>query len=314
MIGRLPWNETCERWNDSLVRDSLVRDLQVKAAVVVVTYQSSADIQSCLDSFASDPLIGSIVVVDSGSPDVAVTLDIVGKYANVRFEAVGSNIGFGAACNRGVANTTEQIVVLLNPDTELAPGCISALVLAMQRTGSERTAVIGPIVTNPDGTVYPSARVFPSIVTSIVHGFVGIVAPKNRFSEKYLRPDRPPEWISGTAMAVRRSAFESVGGFDEQFFMYVEDVDLCWRLAQRGWGVAQITDAVVTHHIGGSSKHRRFGTVVEHHRSLWRFAIRQSSGLSRFLLPIVAVGLMTRCAVVLIMQTIRKAPAATRHG
>jgi N-acetylglucosaminyl-diphospho-decaprenol L-rhamnosyltransferase len=285
----------------------------VKAAVVVVTYQSSADIATCLESFLDDPAVGEVVVVESGSPDSATTQQLTRKYANVQFLDAGANIGFGAACNRGVAMTNESLVVLLNPDTELADGCISALVAAMQEPQHKRTAVIGPLVKNPDGSVYPSARVFPSLLTSAVHGFVGLVAPRNRFSAKYLHSDRPPEWISGTAMIIRRQPFEVIGGFDEQFFMYVEDVDLGWRLAQQHWGVALTPTAVVTHHIGGSSRHRPFGMVIQHHRSLWRFAKRRTSGLASFSLPVVAIGLVARCVLLMCLQVVNGVPAAARH-
>ncbi len=290
-----------------------------KAAVVVVTYQSSKYIQKCLDSFVSDPAVGSVVVIDSGSADEQLTRQHLKKYANVQFVGLGKNVGFGASCNRGVAMTVEPIVVLLNPDTELHKACVTALVAAMNEPQNDQVAVIGPLVKNPDGTEYPSARIFPSLLTSAVHAFLGIVAPGNRFSARYLHSDRPAEWISGTAMAVRRRHFESVGGFDEQFFMYVEDVDLCWRLGQAKLGVAQISSAVVTHHIGGSSQHRRFRMVIAHHRSLWRFAKRQATGatdatgVSKVMLPVVAGGLVARCGVLLAIQLMHRGPAAARH-
>ncbi len=259
-----------------------------------------------------DPIIGSIIVVDSGSPDVGELRPVVEALSDqlpIRVLELGTNVGFGAACNRGAAVTTEPIVVFLNPDTELAQGAMSSLASRFEddATGDShgdpsRLAVVGPTVKSPDGTVYPSARSFPSLFRSAVHAFAGVLAPGNRFSEGYLHPPGGPEWVSGTTMAVRRAAFEQVGGFDEGYFMYVEDVDLCWRLAKVGWSVAVAEDATVVHRIGGSSKVRPYSMIAAHHRSLWRFAGRSSTGLKRLALPVVAAGLIARAAMLAALQ------------
>jgi N-acetylglucosaminyl-diphospho-decaprenol L-rhamnosyltransferase len=281
--------------------------------VVVVTFRSSSDIGPCLDSFSDDPAVGTIVVVDSGSPDSQATREAVAARVGVQFIGLTDNVGFGSACNRGAAQTTEPIVVFLNPDTVVGPECVSRLVDALSAAAAKSVAVVGPLVRNPDNSVYPSARVFPSLLTSAGHAFLGPIWPSNPFSAAYLRSSSAPEWISGTAMAVRRDAFEQVGGFDEQYFMYVEDVDLCWRLSQRGWKVARCEPAEVLHRIGGSSKHRRFAMIGHHHRSLWRFAKRSSTGVERMALPIVAAGLMLRAVALVMLQAVHGRPPAALH-
>jgi N-acetylglucosaminyl-diphospho-decaprenol L-rhamnosyltransferase len=95
----------------------------------------------------------------------------------------------------------------------------------------------------------------------------------------------------------RRLAFDSVGGFDESYFMYVEDVDLCWRLGRAGWRTRFEPAAEVVHFQGVSTSRRPYRMLVAHHRSLWRFARRSSSGRDRALLPLVAAGLVARCAL-----------------
>ena len=290
-------------------------------AVVIVTYRSAQDLGPCLASLIGDPCIGSVVVVDSGSPDTGALRPVVGAHASslpVSLVELGTNVGFGAACNRGAALTGEPVLVFLNPDTELGVGCVSALTAVLsgdgyQASGGPRFGVAGPTVRSPDGSVYPSARSFPSLLRSAAHGFLGVLAPGNRFSQGYLHPPSGPDWVSGTAMAVRRDAFEQVGGFDEGYFMYVEDVDLCWRLAREGWSVTLVNDATVVHRIGGSSRHRPFSMIVAHHRSLWRFAVRSSSGAARLALPAVALGLLSRALMLVCLQLAHARPPAALH-
>ena len=120
------------------------------------------------------------------------------------------------------------------------------------------------------------------------------------------------EWVSGTAMLVRRTAFEEVGGFDEDYFMYVEDVDLCWRLRKAGWDVRYAPTAGVVHAIGGSSEARPLRMIAAHHRSLLRFAVRTTSGPRRLLLPVVAVGLVVRGCGAAVLRAVRRKPPAAR--
>ena len=127
----------------------------------------------------------------------------------------------------------------------------------------------------------------------------GIFAPDNRFTRSYQHNELDGasgdavevDWVSGACFVVRRSAFEEVGGFDEAYFMYAEDVDLCWRLGRHGWSVAYVPTAEVTHRQGVSTDHHPYRMIVEHHRSLLRFAGRSTRGWRRVLLPLVALGI-----------------------
>jgi N-acetylglucosaminyl-diphospho-decaprenol L-rhamnosyltransferase len=273
-----------------------------------VTFESAAWIAACLESVLAQRGVGRVVVADSGSTDV--TGDVVAGFVGrgVVWLPLRVNRGFGAAANRGVAETNSSAVAIVNADLVMEADALTALEAALSAT--ERCAVVGPLVTDFAGRPYPSARSFPRLVDAIGHGFVGLVWKTNPWSHRYLDPDRV-DWISGTAMVVRRSAFESVGGFDEAYFMYVEDVDLCWRLARAGWSVAVAADATVRHAVGGSSETAPFAMIVAHHRSLWRFACRSTTGWSRAALPVVAAGLVARAAAVSLRRVfVAQAPAA----
>ena len=151
------------------------------------------------------------------------------------------NLGFGGAANRGVAATDTPYVAVLNPDVVVKPGTVAALVGALD--ADPRFGIVGPRIDTPNGQWYPSARAFPTLRDAMGHAFLHFVAPRNRFSRRYKLPRSRPrhraraDWVSGTFFVVRREAFEAVGGFDEAYFMYVEDVDLCWRLRQAGWDI-----------------------------------------------------------------------------
>jgi N-acetylglucosaminyl-diphospho-decaprenol L-rhamnosyltransferase len=298
----------------------------VSIDVVIVTHRSAELITTCLDSIVTSThhlVFETITVIDSAansSSDAATTSATATaiaqwnrKHANVAasFIALGTNVGFGAAVNRGVARGRAPFVAILNPDIEVDDECLDRLVGALG--ADARLAAVGPTVLNPDGSVYPSARTFPSLLDAAGHAIVGVFTPNNPFTRRYVGDPTRPDWISGTAMVVRREAFDTIGGFDESYFMYVEDVDLCWRWSTAGRTVALVDSARLTHLIGGSSATAPFRMIAAHHRSLWRFASRRPGALNRITLPLVFVGLITRAALVGLRQGIRRAPAATLH-
>jgi N-acetylglucosaminyl-diphospho-decaprenol L-rhamnosyltransferase len=189
--------------------------------------------------------------------------------------------------------------------------------LAAALDDDPRMAVVGPRIDNPDGSLYPSARCFPRMADAAGHAFLGIVWKRNRFTRRYRMLDwdhaqsGPVDWVSGTCMLVRRTAFEQVDGFDPGFFMYVEDVDLCWRLRRAGWTVGYEPGGRVTHTVGASSQLAPYRMILAHHRSLLRFANRTTTGRRRALLPAVAAGLALRTVLSWAQHRFDRRPPAT---
>jgi N-acetylglucosaminyl-diphospho-decaprenol L-rhamnosyltransferase len=164
---------------------------------------------------------------------------------------------------------------------------------------------------NPDGSQYPSARREPGLVDSIGHALFGLIAPRNPFTRRYRELDADParprdvDWVSGAMLFLRRAALTSVGGWDERYFMYLEDTDLCWRLRRAGWDVAYEPSAVVDHEQGAITARQPYRMLLEHHRSAWTFAKVRLTGARALLLPFVAVFFAARAVLAVSAQAWR---------
>jgi N-acetylglucosaminyl-diphospho-decaprenol L-rhamnosyltransferase len=269
-------------------------------AVVVVNHNSGDFLPRCVASVygAAGDLALEIVVVDNASRDGSVQR-VVAEHPAVRIMENPVNRGFAAAANQGIRETAAPFALLLNPDAEITGGTLAALLkVAGERP---RAGAIGLLVRNPDGTVQPSARRVPGLLESMGHAFLGPVLPNNPFSRSYTMAgwdrstEREVEWISGSAMLLRREAVEEVGGFDEGYFMYVEDVDLCTRMRRVGWTVLFSPEVEVVHEVGVSSRHMPKRMATEHSRSIYRYFDRHvARGPLILLKPLVRLALWLR--------------------
>jgi N-acetylglucosaminyl-diphospho-decaprenol L-rhamnosyltransferase len=272
-------------------------------AVVVVNYNTGSYLTRCLGSAyesAGDAHL-EVAVVDNDSRDGSAD-DAIRRYPHSRLISNRRNRGFAAAVNQGILATAAPFILLLNPDAEILAGTIGGFVkLARDRP---RAGAIGPMIREPDGTVYPSARKVPTPVEALGHAFLGPFLPRNRFTRAYTmagwdrRSERSVEWVSGSCMLLRRSALDQVGLLDERFFLYVEDVDLCRRLRLGGWDVRFSPELEVTH-VGGVSTRGSKRMTLEHSNSIFKYFVKHhSTGVWPALRPLVWVALRARAALV----------------
>ena len=276
-------------------------------AAVVINYEAGPLLTDAVRSVLAESSAGpvEVVVVDNGSHDGSID-QLLRAFPDVQVIASPGNVGYARAANLGIAATRAPVVAVLNPDTKLEQGTASAMLARLDT--QPRVAACGPRVKNPDGTDYPSARVVPSLWVGFMHAVLAPFRPDNKYTARYHQrsadPSRPRvvDWLSGSAIFLRRSALDAIGGWDEDYFMYFEDVDLCWRLRRAGWEVAYEPGGVVWHVQGASTARRPYRMLVEHHRSAWRFAQRRMTGPRVVLLPFVAVLLVARAAVVCARQ------------
>jgi N-acetylglucosaminyl-diphospho-decaprenol L-rhamnosyltransferase len=282
----------------------------VNLSAVIVSYNVRDLLLQCIASLRADG-IEHIVVVDNASSDGSAD---AARAAGVEVVALDANLGFGSGANRGVARTDTPYVVVCNPDLEVEPGADKALTEVLD--GDSAVALVAPRIETPDGRLYPSARTFPDMVDAAGHAFLHFVWRDNPFSRRYKMLDwdhstaGDVDWVAGTYFMARRTAWDAVGGFDEDFFMYLEDVDLCWRLRDAGWRTRYEPAARVVHAIGRSTDQTPYRMIAEHHRSLLRYATKTMRGPRRALLPVVAAALAIRTVLAWGQRWWRRKPHA----
>lgn len=245
-------------------------------AVVTVTFSPGDHLRGFLDTLEdATELSTQVILADNGSTDGAPEA-AEQEYANVRLLRTGGNIGYGGAINRAVAeiDPSAEFVVVANPDIRWGAGSIDELLKAAARW--PRAGALGPLVLEPDGSVYPSARHVPGLVSGAAHAVLGTVWPSNPWTQRYRQEDeqiteRSVGWLSGSCLLVRRAAFDSIGGFDSRYFMYMEDVDLGDRLGRAGWHNVYVPSAEVTHAKGHAAGRHPELMLPAHHASAYRF-------------------------------------------
>jgi N-acetylglucosaminyl-diphospho-decaprenol L-rhamnosyltransferase len=267
-------------------------------AVVVVTYFPGDDLARFLDTLDKATTRDvRVVLADNDSTDDA--LDRAAERENVHLLRIGENLGYGGGANRGVAELDESYgwVVVANPDLEWEPGSLDVLLDATQRW--PRGGAFGPLIREPDGTVYPSARLLPSLGRGIGHAVFAKVWPANPWTRAYRQERAPAErssgWLSGSCQLFRRAAFDSVDGFDSRYFMYFEDVDLGDRIGRAGWQNVYVPSAAVTH-IGGKATSRAPKKMLAaHHESAYRYLADRHRGPAwKPVLAAIKLGLAVR--------------------
>lgn len=251
--------------------------------VVAVTYSPGTHLDRFLSSLtvATDRPV-TVVLADNGSVDGAPE-EAVQRYPGTRLLRTGGNLGYGTAVNRAVATLPgdEEFVLVANPDVMWSPGSIDALLDAARRW--PRAAALGPLIRDPDGAVYPSARHLPSLIRGGMHAVVGFVWKTNpwttTYRQQHLEPsERPVGWLSGSCLLIRRSAFAAVGGFDERYFMYMEDVDLGDRFGRAGWLNVYVPGSEVLHDKGHSTGRDPARNLRAHHDSTYIYLSDRHSG------------------------------------
>ncbi|CAN5782552.1 glycosyltransferase family 2 protein [soil metagenome] len=281
-------------------------------SAVIVSYNVVDLVLECIASLRTDG-VEQVVVVDNASSDGSVET-LRRREPEVEVVALSRNLGYGTAANRGVARTTAPYVAVMNPDVVVEPGSTKALVEALD--ADPGLAVVGPRVESPGGDLYPSVRTFPDLADAAGHAFFHFVWPANPFSRRYRMLDwdhaaaADVDWVAGNHFLVRRRAWDEVGGFDESFFMYMEDVDPCLRLRRAGWRTGYEPAARVTHAIGRSTDQTPYRMILAHHRSLLRYAVKTTSGWRRLLLPVIAVALAVRTVLACAQRAARGRPHA----
>jgi N-acetylglucosaminyl-diphospho-decaprenol L-rhamnosyltransferase len=257
-----------------------------RITAVIVNFNAGAELAACLESIvtAMHERAWEVVVVDNASTDgsEAVTARFEPQARLLRNPA---NIGFGRAVNQGLAVARAPLVLIINPDCRLGTGALEPLEAALDVHPS--CAIVGPKILDPDGAVQGSARGDPDMFTGLFGRtsalrrlLPGLGASKRNVVDpepgtRNLEPgtvDAPRvDWVSGACMLARTEMLRSVGGFDERYFLYWEDADLCRRLRHRGYETRYVPDAVAIHRVGQSSRTAQRLSIRAFHDSAYLY-------------------------------------------
>ncbi|HEY7018843.1 MAG TPA: glycosyltransferase family 2 protein [Gaiellaceae bacterium] len=247
----------------------------MSVAAVVIFTPGDPDPGPCLESLA--PQVDELVLAANpgGSPSTAGATVLANEWT----------LGFGANINRGVAATTAEYVIASNCDIEVTPGAVETLRAFADE--HPRCGIAAPQLHYPDGRWQPSRRSFPTIRGTLVRRtpLRRVLDPENRQRRHYLLDERPEEpapsdWFLGAFLLLRRSMLEELGGLDEGYHLYGEDIDLAYRAAKAGWERWYVPGAVVIHHHQAVTD-RRFFTrrTLWHWRSIARFVRKHPESL-----------------------------------
>jgi GT2 family glycosyltransferase len=265
-------------------------------SAAVVSYGTSDQLRSCLSALVREQW-RDVIVVDNASPDGSAEM-VRADFPQVSLIANDRNRGYGAAANQAVGACSAAYVLLLNADAVPEPGAPAALARYLDE--HREAAIVGPRLVNPDGGLQPSCYPFltPANVLLVMSGLNGVIgripplAARHLPTSSHLSSRRVP-WVKGAALAIRTAAFKGVGGFDESFFLYGEEHDLCYRLGHVGWETHFAPVATVVHVERASSRGREAAVTEQIYSSLFHFYRRHYSRTRRIELRAVLGLLMT---------------------
>jgi len=222
-----------------------------KVSIIIVSHDSGTYLLQTLDSLsgAEQKEDVEIIVVDNASRDGSVA-EVKRRHPGVLVLALDRNVGFAAANNRGAEKASGDYLLFLNSDTLVPQGTLEKLLDVKER--HPEWGVVAPLIRYPDGSLQVSWGMDLHLYTEFFMKHFSVAWNRRRFRKKDGKTARMVDWASGACFLTARSLFEKVGGFDEEYFLYVEDADLCRRIRKLGYGVAVTAEAHIVHHRGGS--------------------------------------------------------------
>jgi hypothetical protein len=280
--------------------------------VVVISYRTPELLGACLRSLERRTGAGQrVVVVDNGSGDGSAEL-VATEFPAVELLAHQRNLGFAAAANAGLARGSAPYALVLNADTEVPPETLDALLDVMEQR--PEVGICGCRLVRPDGRFdHAARRSFPTILGALGH-FTGVGRTRRtpRALSQYRAPEieaGPIDAVNGAFMLIRRAALDQVGRFDERYWMYMEDLDLCFRFAEAGW-VTWYEPSVSALHVKGaaSGRHRSPRLTLAFHAGMARYYRSHVAPLrSPLVNAAVYGGIATKLALSLVRNTAARA-------
>lgn len=275
--------------------------VKTKISVIIVSWNTCELLAKALRSLPSSSaeLELEIFVVDNGSRDGSVEM-IRTQFPKVSLILNKENLGFAAANNLALQSVHGEHILLLNSDAELVPGALEAMVSLLD--SAQDAGLVGARILNHDRSLQISFVDFPNlwreflVLSGIGRRIFGSWYPSH--NPRQSRVLRPVDYVSGACLLLRRSAYADVGGFDEKYFMYAEEVDLCCRMWKKGWQVWYQPEAEVLHMGGGSSRSMPVKRETDLYQSRVIYFLKHHGRFSAVLLAVIIIFLNTLKSIV----------------
>ncbi len=248
--------------------------------IVIVNWNAGPQLLECVQSVIANGagLVSHITVVDNDSDDGS-ELPLL-AVPQVQLMRAGANLGFGKACNLGAENSSAEFLLFLNPDAVLRPNSLSTAYKFMQSEPGQSFGICGVQLVDETGDIARSCARFPNTTMMCAHA-IGIDRFFPRLGHAMLEWDhkttQPVDHCIGAFYFIRRTVFEEVHGFDERFFVYLEDLDLSYRCANSGWKTVYLADVQAFHAGGGTSSQVKAHRLFYSQRSRLQYAFKHFS-------------------------------------
>ena len=245
--------------------------------VIIVNWNAGQQLLECVQSVIANGagLVAKIIVVDNDSHDGSELPFLA--MAEVHLIRAGANLGFGKACNLGAANSTADFLLFLNPDAQIGPKTLSRVDAFMQSDAAKKVGIVGVQLLEGSQHVARSCSRFPTPLSMISRASgIDLVFPRlgSAMAEWDHKTTREVDHVIGAFYLIRRACFERAGGFDERFFVYIEDLDLSFRAKMSGWKTIYLADVQAFHAGGGTSSQVKAHRLFYSQRSRLQYAFK----------------------------------------
>lgn len=279
----------------------------------IVNYNTKEDLKKCIKSILQNPpkCTYQIIIVDNNSKDGSKNFLKHIKKENIKCILNEKNKGFGAACNQIVKLHNSYYTLFLNPDVEISKNAIDKLINFLKN--NEKVGLVTGKLLFPDGSLQLSCRKFPTILR-VLFGRESIlrkIFPDNSISKEFLMSELDynkiqfPDWVRGAVMLFKTGVFKKIGGFDENFFLFFEDTDICLRLREEGYKTAYLPEAVFYHKLAVSTEKELLKTKFIHNISMFHY-IKKNMNYNFIFLSSLFIALITRLIFVFMVLTIKE--------
>ena len=268
-------------------------------------------LENCLESLRQTvrEIELEVIIIDNSSNDEGLK-SVLNRFPETRLIDNSINVGFARANNQGTEVAKGDVLLFINPDTTMTEGAVETMLNHLRSNPS--VGIVGPKVLNPDGSIQYSCRNFPTLWSGLFNRYSLMTRffPNNRYSRDYLMSDfdhnsiRSVDWVSGCCMMIPAPVFQKVGRFDENYFMFTEDMDLCRAMGKKGYEVEYFPNAQIIHEISSSNAKMAAQTIIKRHQGMIYYYNKydKTNLLAQW---VVNSMIMVRCFFLLIFNMIK---------